>query len=113
MVGHLPSGRWSAAGPEVTGSLYHAVLGGHDGGAILQANMRRLRYAAIGVAALVCAGAAAVAARFFVDEKAPCCNPLWHKLGASAIVVKRMYARYPRDSLLALTSWQMLAMARW
>ncbi|MFL3341343.1 DMT family transporter [Klebsiella oxytoca] len=28
--------------------------------------------------------------------------------GASAIVVKRMYARYPRVDLLALTSWQML-----
>ena len=28
--------------------------------------------------------------------------------GASAIVAKRLYARYPRVDLLSLTSWQML-----
>lgn len=71
--------------------------------------LRRLQYAAIGVAA---AGLVLVLQPWQLDFSAMKSALLailsgvsW---GASAIVAKRMYARYPTVDLLSLTAWQML-----
>ncbi len=54
------------------------------------------------------AGAAALAVGFLLDESALLAILSGISWGASAIVAKRMYRRYPRLDLLSLTAWQML-----
>lgn len=71
--------------------------------------MRRLQYAAIGVAAC---GLLLVLQPWQLDfssmKSALLAILSGMSWGASAIVVKRMYVRYPHVDLLALTTWQML-----
>ncbi|MTH46958.1 DMT family transporter [Intestinirhabdus alba] len=71
--------------------------------------MRRLQYAAIGLAAC---GLLLVVQPWRLDlssmKSALLATLSGVSWGASAIVAKRMYLRYPRVDLLALTTWQML-----